>query len=202
MALTKIISAGLTDTERTALKVVRHSTIAYGVSIDPIRDADGILIITNGPFTFQLKKIGDSSKRQNKPCLHLNLKKTGTAQAPYEISQWLSDNNIQTLYVTGPNQNDTPDIIEATLLVLNGLLIFNEMPDPEITEGIAGEILTSLSLREKSDIAKMEAIELDTMQRILDRYAEEKSVQIQNGRAVMKSLWRKLRKSHRLRLVD
>lgn len=197
----KIISAGLTDTERTALKVARHSSIACEVSIDPVRDADGILIITSGPFTFQLKKIGDNFMRHKKPALHLNLKKTPAHQAPYEINPWLDRNNIRTLYVTGPNRFDTPDIVESTRLVLNGLLIFNEKPDPEVTEGVVAEILADLPLREKSTIANMNKIELDTLQAILDRYVEGKGVHIRDGKGVMKAVWNHLRESHRLKLV-
>ena len=201
MTLTKIISAGLTDTERTALKVARHSSIACEVSIDPVRDADGILIITSGPFTFQLKKIGDNFMRHKKPALHLNLKETPAHQAPYEVNPWLDSNNIRTLYVTGPNRFDTPDIVESTRLVLNGLLIFNEKPDPEVTEGIVAEILADLPLREKSTIANMNKIELDTLQAILDRYVEGKGIRIRDGKGVMKAVWNHLLESHRLKLV-
>ena len=201
MTLTKIISSGLTDTERTALKVARHSSIACEVSIDPVRDADGILIITSGPFTFQLKKIGDSSTRHKKPCLHLNLKETPAHQAPYEVHPWLEANDIRTLYITGPNRFDTPDIIESTRLVLNGLIIFNEKSAPEVTAGIVAEILADLPLREKSAIANMDAIELDTLQAILDRYVEVKGVRIRDGKGVIKAVWNQLQKSHRLKLV-
>jgi hypothetical protein len=201
MTLKKIISGGLTDTERTALKVARHSAVACEVSIDPVRDADGILIITSGPFTFHLKKIGDDFERQRKPILHLNLKETPAHIAPYEVNPWMEKNNIQTLYVTGPNRFDTPDIIESTRLVLNGLLIFNEKPDPEVTEGIADEIMADLPLREKSIIANMNAIELDTLQTILDRYVEGKGIRIRDGRGVMTAVWNRLRDSHRLKLV-
>ena len=201
MTLTKIISGGLTDTERTALKVARHSALDCEVSIDPVRDADGILIITSGPFTFQLKKIGDDFTRHNKPVLHLNLKETPAHNAPYDINPWIEKNAIQTLYVTGPNQYDTPDIVEATRLVLDGLLIFSEKPDPEETENIVQEILEDLPLREKSVIANMNAIELDTLQTILDRYVEGKGLRIRDGKGVMKEVWNRLRESHRLKLV-
>ncbi len=201
MTLTKIISAGLTDAERTALKVARHSSIACEVSIDPVHDADGILIITSGPFTFQLKKIGDNFAKHKKPVLHLNLKETPAHRAPYEVNPWLEENNIQTLYVTGPNRVDTPDIVQSTRLVLNGLLIFNEKPDPEVTAGIVADILADLPLREKSLIANMNAIELDTLQTILDRYVEDKGTQIRDGKGVMKAVWNRLRESHRLKLV-
>lgn len=201
MTLKKIISGGLTDTERTALKVARHSAIACEVSIDPVRDADGILIITSGPFTFQLKKIGDDFERQKKPVLHLNLKETPAHNAPYAVNPWIETNAIETLYVTGPNRFDTPDIVESTRLVLNGLLIFNETPDPEETESIAAEILADLPLREKSIIAHMNTIELDTLQTILDRFVEGKDIRIQDGKGVMTAVWKRLQESHRLKLV-
>ena len=201
MTLTKIISGGLTDTERTALKVARHSAIACEVSIDPVSDADGILIITSGPFTFQLKKIGDDFKRYHKPVLHLNLKATSARNAPYTIKPWLEEHGIATLYVTGPNRFDTPNIIEETLLVLNGLLIFSEKPDPEVTAGIVTEILEDLPLREKNIIANMNAIELDLLQSILDRYVEGKGIHIRDGKGVMAAVWSRLRESHRLKLV-
>ena len=201
MTLKKIVSGGLTDTERTALKVARHSAIACEVSIDPVRDADGILIITSGPFTFQLKKIGDDFERQKKPILHLNLKETPAHNAPYAVNPWMETNAIETLYVTGPNRFDTPDIVESTRLVLNGLLIFNEEPDPAETESIVAEILADLPLREKSIIANMNIIELDTLQTILDRYVEGKGIRIRNGKGVMKTVWNRLQESHRLKLV-
>jgi len=201
MTLTKLISGGLTDTERTALKVGRHSALDCEVSIDPVGDADGILIITSGPFTFQLKKTGDDFKRGNKPILHLNLKETPAHLAPYEVNPWLEKHAIQTLYVTGPNTYDTPDIVEATRLVLNGLLIVSEQLDPEITADIAAEILADLPLREKSIIANMNAIELDTLQTILDRYVEGKGISIRDGKGVMQAVWSQLRESHRIKLV-
>jgi sulfur carrier protein ThiS len=202
MTLKKIISGGMTDTERTALKVARHSAIACEVSIDPVRDADGILIITSGPFTFQLKKIGDDFTRQKKPALHLNLKETPAHSAPYTVNPWMETNAIETLYVTGPNRFDTPDIVESTRLVLNGLLIFNEKPDPAETEGVVAEILADLSLREKSIIAHMNTIELDTLQTILDRYVDGKGIHIRDGKGVMKAVWDRLQASHRLKLVE
>ena len=202
MTLKKIISGGLTDTERTALKVARHSAISCEVSIDPVRDADGILIITSGPFTFQLKKIGDDFERQKKPVLHLNLKKTPAHSAPYAVNPWMETNDIETLYVTGPNRFDTPDIVESTRLVLNGLLIFNEKPDPAETESIVAEILADLPLREKSIIANMNTIELDTLQTILDRYVEGKGIRIRDGKGVITAVWNRLQKSHRLKLVE
>lgn len=78
------------------------------------------------------------------------MKETPAHNAPYEINPWLDKNAIETLYVTGPNRADTPDIIEATRLVLNGLLIFNEEPDPAETEAIVDEIIGDLPLREKA----------------------------------------------------
>ena len=202
MTLKKIISGGLTDTERTALKVARHSAMACEVSIDPVRDADGILIITSGPFTFQLKKIGDDFVRQKKPVLHLNLKETPAHNAPYAVNPWIETNAIETLYVTGPNRFDTPDIVESTRLVLNGLLIFNEKPDPEETESIVAEILADLPLRENSVVANMNTIEMDTLQAILDRYVEGKGIRIRDGKGVMKTVWNRLQESHRLKLVE
>ncbi|MCP3954442.1 MAG: hypothetical protein GY697_19835, partial [Desulfobacterales bacterium] len=133
--------------------------------------------------------------------IHLNLKETPAHIAPYEVNPWLETNEIQTLYVTGPNRFDTPDIVEATRLVLNGLLIFNEKPDPEETKSIVAEILEDLPLREKSIIANMNAIELDTLQTILDRFVEGKGIRIRDGKEVMKTVWNHLQESHRLKLI-
>lgn len=47
----------------------------------------------------------------------------------------------------------------------------------------------------------MNAMELDTLQTILDRYVEGRDVHIQDGKGVMKSVWNRLRDSHRLKLV-
>ncbi len=201
MKLNTIISAGRSDTERTALKVARHSGMDCHVSADPVNDADGILMLTHGPMNFKLKKIKDRSKRFKKQCLHINLKETPAHTAPYEIDDWMGENNIHSLYVTGPDQSDSPDIIESTRLVIDGLIMISKKSAYDIPEDEISGILKDLSLREKNIIAHMNAIDLDVLHGILESHLEENRHGHGETRAIFKEIWSRLAKSHRLKIV-
>jgi hypothetical protein len=201
MKLIKIISAGLTDTERTALKVARLAGIAYAVSIDPVLDSDGTLILTIGSFNFQLKKVGDLSEKHHKPSLHLNLKETSTQYAPYEIHAWMESNSIETLYVTGPNESDSPGISENTRLLIDGLEMINRKMTYDVSDEDVLEFIEGLSLKEKSIIANMDETDLIIAQGFFEQFADEKKYGIGESRLLLTKVWNRLRKSHRLHLV-
>lgn len=197
----KIISAGLTDTERTALKVARHAGLVNAVSIDPVLDSDGTLILTRGPFNFRLKRVGDLSEKHRKKRLHINLKETSIHHAPYVIHTWMESNKIETLYVTGPNESDTPGIIESTRLVIDGLEIISRKLAYDVSESDVEEFIDGLSLKEKSIIANMDVTDLAIAQGFFEQFADEKKYGIGESRLLLTKVWNRLRKSHRLHIV-
>lgn len=197
MNLNKIIAAEITDTERSALRAARQSNIAYEVSNHPVLDADGTLIFTYGPLTFELKKIWENSNLPKKPCLHLDLEETPVHRAPQVINQWIRSNKIQVLYVSGPNQGDSPDIIESTRLVISRLIFFNSESESNFTESIVEEILGALSFEDKITIANMDAVDLDRLQSILNRYPIGLEPRIRDGKHILARIWSRLYGTHR-----
>ena len=152
MNLNKIITAEIADVERSALRTARRSNIACEVSNYPVLDADGTLIITDGPLTFELKKIWKNPDLTAKPCLILDLGETPVHHAPQVINKWMRSHQIQVLYISGPNQSDSPDIIERTRLIISRLIYFNAESESDFIENIIKEILGALSIEDKITI--------------------------------------------------
>jgi len=198
----KIISAGLTDTERMALKVARRTGLEYTVSIDPVLDADGTVMLTCGPFNFRLKRVGDLSEKHRKPTIHMNLKVISTKQAPYEIHAWMETNQVAALYVTGPNEADTPGMAENTRLVIGGLEMIHRQLTYDVSDEDVEAFIGGLSLKEKSIIAHMNEADLTIAQGFFERFADEKQFGLGESRLLLRKAWNRLQTSHRIRLID
>ncbi len=203
MALCKIITAEITDTERSALKATRQSNMAYAISNYPFLDADGTLILTNGSLSFEIEKIRDNSELHGKPCLHLDFEKTPVHLAPQVIRTWVQSNQIQALYVSGPDQSDSPDIIESTRLVISRLNSLNATPEPDFTESVIQKILEVLSFEDKIAIANLDAMNLGYLQTILNRYPVGREPRLKYGKQIYEKIWSRLYGTHRkITVVD
>ncbi len=78
------------------------------------------------------------------------------------------------------------------------------MRNPDHTETITNEILADLSLREKNIIANMDEHFVECLTCQFSRYFSEKAPRSDYKERVeiVKEVWRKLSRSHRLKVVD
>jgi len=75
-------------------------------------------------------------------------------------------------------------------------------PDPPDIDTIAGEILSGMSLKEKSLIAYMDERSLPYLQYAFDIYLNPEAGDDPDlGRAIMHRIWQRLQETHRIRLV-
>jgi hypothetical protein len=194
-----------------------------------------------GPFDF-IKK---SAERLGKPLLHVDLHATIAFTAATLINDWITDNEIRILHVTGPGDEDDSKIYRATLDILQAVFFLNltetnmsnpahahggrnnEPRPPSVSPRTADEavtlILEDMSLKNQTTLANLREEELPSLQLTLGRYiitrldqwthdeaftasciaaAEEEGVDISNLSIMMiRKLWKKLRQTHRLRVV-
>ena len=154
-----------------------------------IQMADGTLALfrkkTPGSLFNLLKK---TTKRLNKPFLLMNLNKISKFECTLNINKWLTDENIQTLYISGEHisedsqtYKDVMDIIESTLY-LNQVEQSKPVPaglatmpsdTPKTIEKAVAHLISKLPLKQKVLIANMTFGELATLNLTIGKYVRD-----------------------------
>ncbi len=152
MTLKKIISGGQTGADQGALDAARSCCFPYGGAIPagrrteagalsevyamtelasdsyPVRtgknvcDADGTLIVSNGPLTGGSLLTGRIARDREKFCLHIDFEKDDLSSAVKETSAWVAENHIEILNVAGPRASSDPLIYGLTRRLIVDLL--------------------------------------------------------------------------------
>lgn len=145
MVVRRIISGGQSGVERAALDLAIQLGIAHGGwvnsgrSVDdgllagryrltelPLGQAttsseanlemsDGVLLISRGKLQGEAAAIHDLAQRRQHPCLLLDLDRYTRFQSSLLINAWLQKRKIETLYITGPRENEQASIYRDTL---------------------------------------------------------------------------------------
>ena len=192
-----------------------------------ILDSDGTLIISHGDLKGGSELTQKLARKHHRSCLHIDLNTINEYRAVEIIQSWIDSKDIRVLNVAGPRISEDPNIYEDVQNVLRSLLY----PPPEfIASSCPSTIMEavhiineSLSLREKSMIAKIGESDNPNLHKLLGGYIKDK-LELQsledrllessrytrkkNGineydvsSMIIRELWKRLRKSHRLRPV-
>lgn len=186
--LRKIISACQTDAEQAALDVANNLDIP-NEKIQPdgnITESDGTLILTRGGSSDESILIRRRIEKYKIRFLHMDLDSTFPFDAVRQISEWITENHIRILNVTGYGERiyqNTSDILESVFYMG---LIGTEIMDPlsatyqdkvktivemPKTMDQALHILVSrLTFKEKTRIANMPKEKLASLQASLGIY--------------------------------
>ena len=166
--------------------------------------------------------------------MHVDLEKTSLFNAAMEISSWVEKNQIKILNVAGPRGSKDPQIYEATKKLLKAAfqldLIQSSMPDPQreaphwpttVDEAVE-ELISKLTLKDKTLIAKISEDELTGLHPTLGAFIRERfglwlgnellmqSCHIEFGEeitedeasgVIIREVWKRLRGTHKIRLV-
>ncbi len=264
----KIISGGQTGASRAALDVAINLSIPYGgwtpkgrltedgslpdayqLNEMPtssfakgiqqnIADSDGTLILTRGDPADGAEIAIKIARKRKHPFLHVDLDATPALQTALLITEWINENRIEVLHVTGSRASKAPGIYESTLHILEsvyhlsltgrGLNEFeNETIDsaepPQTVDEAVSRLISDMPLKDKVILANMAEIELDSLHFTLGSYIRRKfglwsgneslieSCRFVSGKkdldvkavpqVIILNLWRKLRESHKLRVV-
>jgi hypothetical protein len=223
--LQKIISGGQTGAERAALDAAIKLGIAHGGWISRnrvaedgtiperydliemastslsesarknVRESDGTLVFSHGSLSNYSDLARKMAQRYSSPVLHVDLSETIAFSAASLINDWIIDNVIKTLNVTGPSSSLDPRIYQATLDIIQAVYFLNltevnlsnpiyadktvsdapatnRSPD-SVSEAVA-DIITEMPLKDRALMANMREEELAPLQLTLGLYIKKK----------------------------
>ena len=270
----KIISRGRPGAERAALDAAIKLGIAYGGWIPKgggtvgstnadrynliemptanrteafkknIRESDGTLILSYGTLSSDTANAERTTRRYNIPLLLVDLNSTSSFNAASLINDWIIDNDLSILHVTGPFENEDGRIYQATLDILQAVYFLNltetslnqpmgtqellnqplmaDLP-PKTAETAVDIIINEMHLKDRILMANLKEEEIAPLQLTLGLYIKKK-LGIWSGDTVLydsfvtaaekekldksnipmvliRMMWKKLRDTHRLRVV-
>ena len=208
-----------------------------------VLEADGTLIISHGKLAGGSADTRKTAMKHGKPWFHADLNRLPTFQAAMIIEDWISKNEIEALNITGPRASKDPSIYGLATVILE--LVFNlirakddktklpydaieaEKPKisdhPKTVDEAVNFLISKLSLKDKSAIAKMSEANLGKLHITLGLYTRNQLLYPRNdkllescrqeskdkylhwdqaSRVIIKKLWEQLKGSHRLRVVE
>jgi len=190
-------------------------TASYSLRTEKnVIDSDGTLIFSHGKLTGGSALTAKYAVKHKRPCLHIDLDKTPYLEAALKIATWVMKNKIGVLNVAGSRTSKDPKIYDAVSDVLESAMhlcsVTNsppkyKKPDTRSDNDIIDEILEEMPLREKSSIANMDRDQVETLQLVFDMYIRSKTGSEQmddDFNDVMIQLWKRLKKTYKLRVVQ
>jgi len=212
--------------ERYHLKEIQSISYPQRTELNVI-DSDGTLIISHGNLSGGSAYTLEMAKKHKRPCLHIDLNEISEYKAVEIIKYWTDVKGIETLNVAGARASEDPQIYEVTKNLIKSVLY----PPPEhivpqfpttIQEAVEA-LLSNLSLKEKTEIVNMEEDDFFELETILGNYIRDhfglgsgndrlmqscRSVSGDNDlrendapAVIINELWRRLRKTHLLRVL-
>ena len=207
-------------------------------------DSDGTLILSHGVLNGGSAYTRKMAVLHNRTWLHVDLNTANRFEAAKTISSWILRHNIETLNVAGPRASKDPHIYQATVDVLKTAFHLNLIETatpratyappsiddlmglstlPQTVDQAADRLLTELSLRDKTYIAKMTEEDLVSLNASLGHYIRTafklwsgNQVLMESCRSslganelneddasavIIRELWKQLRETHRMRVV-
>ena len=210
----------------------------YGDCIENnVLDSDGSLIITDGlPYCGSVLAL-DLVCKNNRPYLHIDLKEISTLEAVFFVRDWVFENKVEILNVTGAQESEDPGIYQATFDILKNVLLtdaINERVQGSIKKGKTPNdnpvsvnqainiMMTQMAFKYQVAIANSSEDELNSYHSAIGFYIGHRLMNSRNEKllescrqvakdnylhwdevpmVIMKELWRRLRQTHRLRVV-
>ncbi len=209
-----------------------------------IRKSDGTLLLSHGVQGFDTQKIAAAVRRYSTPLLQIDLNQVNAFNAAAMINDWIMDNAVSILHVSGPSQKEDRRIYHATHDLLQAVYFLNLTeasvslsmdskkqdtersggdPLPGSVDDAVDRIIEAMSLKDRAQLANFRAEEIAALQLTLGLYikakldhwsgrtafdhsceaaAEKEKIDKSNlSMVLIKLIWKKLRDTHRLRVV-
>jgi hypothetical protein len=211
----KIISSGTDGADRAALDVAIKLGIPYGgwmsgdmkgennipenkyklkkmmPSEHPghiennVIDSDGTLIFSHGKLDAKSIWQDGFAEKHQKPWLHIDLYRITGFEASIKISEWVLENHVEILNVTGSRSKSDQNIYAATMNVLESAIFLGQIDEdlavdisvpyieekhPQTVTEAVDLIVSGLPLKDRVLIANMTAAELESLDNTLGSY--------------------------------
>ncbi len=223
--LEKIISCGRPGAEQAALDAAIKLGIAFGGWLpkggDPefvsesdkynrtelhaahqneadktnIRKSDGTLLLSHGVLGFDSHEIENSARRYSAPLLQIDLNQVNAFNGAAMINDWIMENAVTVLHVSGPSLLEDQRIYQATHDILQAVYFLN-LTESSVNLGIASmdqvnaqsdkeqlpdnvdtavdAIIKAMSLKDRTQLANFRAEEIAALQLTLGLYIKAK----------------------------
>ncbi len=160
-----------------------------------IRVSDGTLMLSHGTLSSNVKNTKKTLQRYSTPLLHLDLKSTNAFNAASLINDWLIDNDLNILHVTGPTEKEDHKIYSATLDILQAVYFLNltetsmnhsmgaqellaqslkTVVQPKTVQAAVDIIINEMQLKDRTLMANLRKEELAPLQLTLGLYIKKK----------------------------
>jgi len=209
-----------------------------------IRESDGTLMLSHGILSSNVKNSTRTIQRYSTPLLHVDLNSTSAFNAASLINDWIIDNDLNILHVTGPSEKEDHKIYPATLDILQAVYFLNltetSMNQPMGAQELLAQplktalppktaaaavdiIINEMHLKDRTLMANLREEEIAPLQLTLGLYIKKKldiwsqdttlyhscvaAAETENldksnlPMVFIKMMWKKLRDTHRLRVV-
>ena len=193
-------------------------------------DSDGTVIFSRGKPTGGTDYTRKMVLRHKKKLVHIDLKLQTSYDAAYEILSSIEFHHIKILNVAGPRASKDPAIYNDVFKILDMAYKIHTVDQirnleklPKTVDEAVEKLIRDLPLKDKTTIAKMAEKDLMTLQFTLGSYiGSEFGVWTGNAElllsckrasgdvhidpdyapiVIIEKLWKRLRESHRLRVV-
>jgi len=193
-------------------------------------DSDDTLIFSRGKPTGGTKYTGKMVQKHKKQLIHIDLNLETSYDAAYRILSWIEYNHINILNVAGSRASKDPAIYIDIFKILDMAYKIHTVDQIRNVEKLhktvdeaVDKLIADLPLKDKTVIAKMAEKDLMTLQITLGSYiGSEFGVWTGNAEllfsckrasgdlhvdsdhaptVIIEKLWKRLRESHRLRVV-
>lgn len=147
-------------------------------------DSDGTVIITHGKRNNVSDYVREMAEKHGRAWIQIDLDITAPLDAALKISNWIMENSIAILHVTGLRADKDHKIYAKTCDIIEGVIHLTRVKDkrdsldplsaeaivPKTVSEAVSRLISRLSLKDKATIANMTADELDTLQVTLGGY--------------------------------
>jgi len=198
-----------------------------------VKKADGTLIFSHGKLTLGSDLTRKMALKHNKPCLHVDLNEISIFEAAEQIIQWVLENRIEVLNITGSRASKDPKIYRAVHELLEtiyymaiskeNVVAIRGVDIPKTVDDAVKRLIANMPLKFKVDLSKMNEGELINLHftfgafirnqfglwnqnvDLLTDCRELSGITFINpddaAAFIIRELWERLSKTHRLRVV-
>lgn len=195
-----------------------------------VADSDGTLIITHGELKGGSRLTRELALKHGKPHLHIDLDVLRGDDVLYAVVNWIVENHIAVLNVAGSRASEDPELYGNVFAILNNALLLlkirwmrNPSQRPQTLDEAVNRLVAELSFRERTKIGNLAKEDLLTLYpafipHIRDDFGlwddntsllascrtvakDPQLHQDEAGPLIVRSLWKKLQKTYRLKMV-
>jgi len=185
-----------------------------------VLDSDGTLIISHGVLAGVPAQVQGLARKHRRPCLHIDLTEMALSQAASVLGSWIDVRDIKTLNVDGCRASKDPNLYDATKTLLKAVM---NRYLPQTVEDAVERLISDIPMKDKSALANLQEKDLYLLRSSVGVYIRRQFGLLSGNRALIAScgsisgdeglnglqasdiiiheLWKRLQKSHALRLV-